>query len=306
MSCGSNTALDALKDKQNELNAKLKEGKDALGDLTSKLDEMKAELDTFKPTLPKVESLQDKINELSGITNPLDVTSKIAELKSKFEGAVPNLEKLLGDLGLNEESLLGKLGIGDVNPEDLINSAKSDVCGLIPNVEASEDGTVKEQPSEPKVPEEPPVAEEPTPVIEKDVYELNRALIGHSYRNTIKWLAAPANAGSIFSGFGSKKKNKIFFEATWPEFWFHLYKAAGETQPHKFTYTREDLTQRQNKLKSKYPKAEWNFDQGAELEVTYNLLKEKYSNQYAGVSDFATAAKEAVARHAAKAAAKEV
>jgi len=306
MSCGSNTALDALKNKQNELNAKLKEGKGALGDLTSKLDEMKAELDTFAPTLPKVESLQDKINELSGIKNPLDVSSKIAELKAKFEGAVPNLENLLGDLGLNEESLLGKLGVGDVSLDDLVNSAKSDVCGLIPNVEAGEDGTVKEQPSEPKVPEEPPVAEEPTPVIEKDVYELNRALIGHSYRNTVKWLAAPANAGDIFSGFGAKKKNQRFFDATWPEFYFHLYKVAGETQPHKFTYTRDDLTKRQDKLKSKYPKAEWNFDQGNEWEVTYNLLKDKFSNQYAGVSDFATAAKEAVARQAAKAAAKEV
>lgn len=295
MSCGSNTALDALKDKQNELNAKLKGGKDALGDIQGKLNEMKAELDAFKPTLPKVDSLQDKINELSGTSNPLDITSKIQEMKDKFGAAVPNLDQILADLQLDQESMIKKLTGG------LPATGKSDICALVPNVEASEDGTVKEQPTEPKVPEEPPAAPEPTPVIEKDLEELNRRLLQQAYSNNLKYIAHRAN--SIFDGFGSRKKNQKFYDSTWEEQWIELHEAAGADYNtyRKNSRTKEELRFAQEKLSSKYPKAKWDFQkEGQILKETYNLVKEANPHLYAQAQDFNTAAAEWFVRRKAK------
>ena len=140
--CGNNSALDALKAKQGELDGLLQGGKDLLGDMEAQLNAMKADLESFKPELPVVESLQDMLSDLTGLTNPLDKAASIAELKEKF-GEALDIDKLLADLGL----------------DDPLSTARPDICALVPNVEASADGTVKEQPTEPKVPEEPPVAE---------------------------------------------------------------------------------------------------------------------------------------------------
>jgi hypothetical protein len=163
MSCGNNQALDDLKAKQAELDDLLAGGKDQLGAMQSKLTAMKADLTSFKPTIPAVESLQTKVNELLGLSNPIDISGKIAELKEKFGASVPSLDSLIADLGIGPDALTSAL-----------DTAKADVCAKIPNVEVKPDGTVKEEPSEPKVPEEPPVAPVATPVIEQDPYEVNQ------------------------------------------------------------------------------------------------------------------------------------
>lgn len=310
MSCGNNKALDDLKAKQAELDGLLAGGKDQLSAMQSKLTAMKADLDTFKPTLPAIESLQSKINELSGTDNPIDVTSKIAELKAKFEGAVPDLDSILGNLGLDEESLVAKLGLpAGTTSDSLITSAKADICALVPNFEVKDDGTVKEEPSEPKVPEEPPVAPEPTPVIVKDVYELNRTLLSQSLRNSVKYIASGSEVGNVFSGFGSKKKNQLFYNSTWEELFVEVIEAAGGDYNtyKKHSRTKEELRLAQKTLSAKYPDATWDFiKKGQICRETYGILVKANPKIYGDALDFTTSCNEYLARQKAILATKEV
>ena len=115
--CGNNSALDALKAKQGELDGLLQGGKDLLGNMEAQLNAMKADLESFKPELPVVESLQDMLSDLTGLTNPLDKAASIAELKEKF-GAALDIDKLLADLGL----------------DDPLSTARPDISALFPNL----------------------------------------------------------------------------------------------------------------------------------------------------------------------------
>ena len=307
--CGSNQALDDLKAKQAELDELLAGGKDQLSAMQSKLTGIKADLESFKPTIPAVESLQSKINELSAIDNPIDVTSKIAELKEKFGSAVPDLDSILGNLGLDEASLVAKLGLpAGTTSDSLIASAKSDICSLVPNMEVKDDGTVKEEPSEPKVPEEPPVAPEPTPVIVKDLEELNRKLLSTAMRNSVKFIASSGKAGSIFSGIGSKKKNQLFYNSTWEELFVEVIEAAGGDYNtyKKHSRTKEELRLAQKTLSSKYPDATWDFiKEGQICSETYSLVKNNNS-RFSQAEDFTTACNQYLVRRKANLATEEV
>jgi len=299
--CGNNKALDDLKAKQGELDDLLAGGKDQLGAMQSKLNDMKADLESFKPELPEIESLQDKISAATGLTNPLDKAKSIAEIKEKFAAGVPTLDSILGNLGLNADFL-------NMTPAELLEQSQAnvDVCALVPNVEASPDGTVKEQPTEPKVPEEPPAAPEPTPVIEKDLEELNRKLLSNSFKNNLKYIASRAN--KIFKGFGSKKKNQKFYDSTWEEQWVELIEAVGgDYNTYRHTgRTLEELREAQKKLSSKYPDAKWDFKkEGQILKETYGLVKDANPHLYADAQDFNTAAAEWFVRRKVKLADKE-
>ena len=308
MSCGNNKALDDLKAKQAELDGLLAGGKDQLAAMQSKLTAMKADLDTFKPTLPAVESLQDKINELAGTTNPIDVTSKIAELKAKFGAAVPELDSILGNLGLDETSLVAKLGLpAGTTSDSLITSAKSDICALVPNMELKDDGTVKEEPSEPKVPEEPPVAPELTAVIVKDLEELNRKLLSQSMRDGRK--SIQSSTKFAFSRFISKKKNKLFYDSTWEELFVEVIEAAGGDYNtyKKHSRTKEELRLAQKTLSAKYPDATWDFiKKGQICRETYGILVKANPKIYGDALDFTTSCNEYLARQKAILATKEV
>ena len=297
--CGNNKALDNLKAKQAELDSLLAGGKDQLSAMESKLNAMKADLESFKPEIPEIESLQDKISKATGLTNPFDKAQSIAEIKEKFGASVPTLEGLLEGLGLNADFL-------NMTPAELLaqveTQAEADICALIPNVEASPDGTVKEQPAEPKVPEEPPVAPEPTPVIEKDLEELNKKLLTNAYRNSLKYMAAGPKAGAIFKGFGSKRKNKKFYDSTWEELWIEVVEAGGgdHNELRKHSRTKEELRLAQKSLSSKYPDANWDFlKEGQICKETYNLVKDANPHLYADAQDFNTACSEYVVRRKA-------
>ena len=94
MSCGNNQALDDLKAKQAELDGLLAGGKDQLGAMQSKLTAMKADLTSFKPTIPAVESLQTKVNELLGLSNPIDISEpKVPEEPPVAPVATPVIEQ---------------------------------------------------------------------------------------------------------------------------------------------------------------------------------------------------------------------
>lgn len=276
--CGNNKALDDLKAKQGELDGLLQGGKDQLAAMESKLNDMKADLNSFLPELPQVDSLQDKLNKLLNTTDPLGLIALEAEIKEKFGSAVPDLDSTIANL-----------------------YSGGDVCSLVPNVEASADGTVKEQPTEPKVPAEPPAAPEPTSVIEKDLEELNKTLLKNAFGNNLDYIASKAN--SIFNGFGSRKKNQKFYDSTWEEQWVELIEAVGgDYDTYRCTSrTLEELRGAQAKLKKKFPDAQWDFQkEGQILKETYDIIKESNPHLYAQAQDFNTAAGQWFARRKAK------
>jgi len=276
--CGNNKALDDLKAKQGELDGLLQGGKDQLSAMEAKLNAMKVDLASYKPKLPQVDSLQDKLNELLNTKDPFQLVKLEAEIKEKFGSAVPDLGDTIANL-----------------------YSGGDVCTLVPNIEASADGTVKEQPTEPKVPEEPPAAPEPTPVIEKDLEELNKKLLRRSFNNNLKYLQS--RAGKIFKGFGSRKKNQKFYDSTWEEQWIELIEAAGgDYNTYRIkSRTKEELRAAQTELKKKFPKSNWDFQkEGQILKETYDLVKEANPHLYANAQDFNTAASEWLTRRKVK------
>ena len=80
MACGNNANLDAIKSKTEELSSLLQAGKDELASMSSKLGELTAELNSFKPTLPEFPNLQKELSALINISDPFGFASKLAEI----------------------------------------------------------------------------------------------------------------------------------------------------------------------------------------------------------------------------------
>jgi hypothetical protein len=278
--CGNNSALDALKAKQGELDGLLQGGKDLLGDMEAQLNAMKADLESFKPELPVVESLQDLLSDLTGLTNPLDKAASIAELKEKF-GAALDIDKLLADLGL----------------DDLLSTERPDICALVPNVEVSADGTVKEQPTEPKVPEEPPVAEEPVAISPSDLEYGNKRVLIRSLKlanGTLKNLIH-LQIGPLI---GSKKKAIEIMSIIYPEFHKSIAESNGTTfdELKYFDYTEAEWQSKKARTLKKYPDAE------PYIGTFVDLVRERFDESLDDgiVTTFDEACTQAVARQQAK------
>ena len=279
--CGNNSALDALKAKQGELDGLLQGGKDLLGDMQAQLNAMKADLESFKPELPVVESLQDLLSDLTGLTNPLDKAASIAELKEKF-GAALDIDKLLADLGL----------------DDLLSTERPDICALVPNVEASADGTVKEQPTEPKVPEEPPVAEVSVELSPSDLEYGNKGALRHALKLANRSLKNLMHL-KIGPLIGSKKKAIEIMSIIYPEFHKFIAESNGTTfdELKFFTYTESEWQSKKGKILQKYPDAE------PYIGTFVDLVREKFDEYSTGlvkVTTFDEACSQAVARQQAK------
>ena len=274
--CGNNKALDDLKAKQGELDGLLQSGKDALGDMEAKLNDMKADLESFKPELPQVDSLQDKLNELLNTTDPLGLIALQAEIKEKFGSAVPDLDSTIANL-----------------------HSGGDVCSLVPNVEASADGTVKEQPTEPKVPEEPPKAEEPVALSPSDLEYGNKRVLQRAlkraagtYKNLINMQIGPR-----FSN--SKKKAIEIMSIIYPEFHKTIAENNGTTfdELKYFDYTEAEWQTKKAKILQKYPDAE-PYTGGTYI----NMVRERFDRYLDDgiVTTFDEACAQAVARQQAK------
>ena len=63
--CGDNVNLDKLKELQGGLDSKLQGGKDQLASLKTDMLSMKAEAESFKPTIPTKESFQQELQDLA-------------------------------------------------------------------------------------------------------------------------------------------------------------------------------------------------------------------------------------------------
>lgn len=287
--CGDNEALNALKAKQGELDSLLAGGKEQLGAMESKLNAMKADLESFKPEIPEVTRFQDELNSLAAMANdPLGFAAKKLDLQKKFGDAIPDMD-----------DVLGKLGLSEFPPK--LPSIK-DICNAAPNVELDAAGKAEEKPEPPKVAAvvpEPPLEKPP---VEIDQVELNKTLIRQAYKNS--WHKLNRRAGRIFNfGWGAKKKNKMFFDSTFEEMMIELIEAGGgdynELKVHP--RTKEELRADQKALSSKYPNAEWDFKkEGQILKETYDLLKGYHTELFGQASDFQTSAAEYNARRKIK------
>ena len=274
--CGKNPSLDALKSKQGELDGLLSGGKNALGDIEAKLNAMKADLTGFLPELPQVDSLQGMLNDLLNLRNPIDILALQAEIVAKFSTAVPDLDGLIGDL------LSG-----------------GDLCSIVPNVEASPDGAVVEQPAEPKVPEEPPVAEEPVELSPSDLEYGNKRVLQRSlkrafgtYKNLINMQIGP-----LFSN--SKKKAIEIMSIIYPEFHKTIAENNGTTfdELKFFDYTEAEWQTKKANILKKYPDAE-PYTGGTYI----NMVRERFDRYLDDgiVTTFDEACAQAVARQQAK------
>ncbi len=281
MSCSENTLLKAVKDKQKELDTLLEQGKDGLASMQSKVDELKADLSSFVPTIPEVPSLQGDLLKLGDITSASGLATKIAELKASMGSAVPDLDNLISGLGL------------DSFPPT-INSA--DICSTLPNVETI-DGVATVVPAESKVPEEEPKKPEPKPVIEPDLEELNKKVLTIAYRaNLIGQVSKKANAISK-----KKKVRQEYFDLTYREGLVELANAGGGNFDDLgyIDYPLAVLRELQSQLEAKH-QVGWDFvSEGQKLEAAYNTTKQLLP-EYAAAEDFATAATQSVARRKKK------
>ncbi len=262
--CGNNKALDALKAKQAELDSLLQGGKDELAAVQAKLDAMAADLASFKPELPKLDSLQDKLNELkTKLDDPFGLVTLQAEIKEKFGDAVGDLDDLISG------ALLG-----------------DDACVKAPNVEAAEDGTVKEQPVEPKVPEEPPKPEEPTPLSDKDIEDANKRTMFAAYKLAYKSLfrQAKTELGGLFN---SKKAGIAIMKFAHPEMYIFVAEVSGTTfdDLKKFDYSLEDLRKYQAAAAKKYPGGEAYFAKFVpEVKAKFIELNTEFPAVYGGTT----------------------
>ena len=292
MSCSENSLLKGIKDKQKELDTLLEQGKDGLAAMSSKLNELKADLESFKPELPNINGLQNELLGLASLTSPAALAAKIAELNGKFGASVPNLSSLVSGLGL--DSFPPSINI-------------SSICDQVPNVEEKPDGTIKEEPKESKPAEEKPP--EPTPEkktapvepIDLDKYELNKDLLNRVYSISKDVLAI--QLGGSKKVFRRKKDNQTIFDFTVPELFAELAEAGGSTfdEYKRYDYTYDDLkTRRTNFLKQKNAEGKWDFTaEGRIFAREWDLAKahaKTYGSPLQFAESFNIAAKQAVDR----------
>ena len=264
MSCSENSLLKGIKDKQAQLDSLLEGGKAQLASMSSKLNELKVDLDSFKPELPNIGGLQKELLGLAALTTPEGLAAKIAELNEKYGANVPNLSALISGLGL--DSFPPSINI-------------SNICDQIPNVEEKPDGTIKEEPEESKPAEEKPP--EPTPEkktapvepIDLDKYELNKDLLKRVYSISKENLGI----GPITRVFSRKKDNQTLYDLTVPELIAELAEAGGSTfDDYKiYDYTYADLQKEREKfLKKKNAEGKWDFaTEGRIFAKEYDLAK---------------------------------
>ena len=283
-SCGNNESLDKLKELQGGLDAKLAGGIGQLDSLKADMNSMKDQAKSFLPEIPDVTSFQGELAKLSSNANdPIAFLKAKTDLQSKFKDSVPDLD-----------SVLGNLGVGEFPPK---TPSIKDICAGAPNVEIDSSGVAKEQPEPPKVADVVPPPPVPKEVYVPDTEEINRALIRHAYTNCrYRWTFL--TDGLFLFG---KKKKQMYYDLTWPEAFIYIYAAGGSDADSlkRFEYTIADLRARQVALKAKHKNAEteaYNFqEQGQDVERVYNALKAKYS-KYANAGPFSQAAVEVVAR----------
>jgi len=278
--CGESTALNSVKDKVKDLKSLLQGGKDQLAAMQSKLDGIKADLKSFLPEIPSIDSLQAELAALESINDPTGLTAKLAELKEKYGDKIPNFDGIISDLGLDS-----------FPPE--INL--SNICSLVPNA-VVKDGVLSVEPNEPKIPEEEPVKEEPAPVVEKLEEEYNRHYMIFLHQLTTNRIAKQAKTISE-----KKKIQQHFLDLTWAEKFIEVASAGGSTfDKLKFvSYTEAQLKEEQKKLLSKYPDITWDFKtEGQIWAKTYAEFKS--SDIGANTGSFSTAATELVAKRLKK------
>ena len=286
--CGDNANLDKLKELQGGLDSKLAGGQAQLDALKADMNSMKAEAESYKPTIPTKDSFQQELKALGEQnTDFLAFEAKKAELKAKYNTAEADFDATIEKLGMNEFPPTQ----ADINT----------ICANAANVVVDAAGNATVEPEPPKVADVVPAAPVKKEVYVPDTEEINKNLLNHAYNNCkVLWAV---KTGGLF--LLRKKKSQMYFDLTWPEAWIHLYASGGSDADSlkRFSYTILDLRARQVTLKAKHKNAKtenYNFqEQGKEIETVYNQLKAKYE-KYSNAGPFSQAAAESVARQKKK------
>ena len=287
--CGNNESLDKLKELQGGLDAKLAAGQAELDALKADMNSMKDQAKSFLPEIPEVTSFQAELAKLAAIaSDPIAFLKAKLDLESKFKDSVPDLN-----------SVLGKLGVDEFPPK---TPSIKDICAAAPNVEIDSSGVAKEQPEPPKVADVVPPPPVPKEVYVPDTEEINRSLLKHAYSNCKHRWAFLTDLLFVFG----KKKKQMYYDLTWPEAFIHIITSGGDDADamNRFPYTVADLRARQVALKAKHKNSEteaYNFqEQGKKIEEIYNGLKTRYPDLYANAGPFSQAAAESVVRQKKK------
>tara|TARA_Y100000389_G_C17423046_1_gene497889 strand:- start:706 stop:1593 length:888 start_codon:yes stop_codon:yes gene_type:complete len=289
--CGDNESLDKLKELQGGLDSKLAGGQAQLDALKADMNSMKDQAKSFLPEIPEVTSFQAELAKLAAIAeDPIAFLKAKLDLESKFKDSVPDLN-----------SVLGKLGVDEFPPK---TPSIKDICAAAPNVEIDSSGVAKEQPEPPKVADVVPPPPVPKEVYVPDVEAINKELLNFAYRMT-KGRIWNVDIYLFFT-FRKKKTEQEYFDLTWPEMNIYLFETAGEDvdKLKRFNYTVADLRSRQVALKQKRPKNDrtdaYDFQSyGPLFEENYNKYKAEYSS-YSNAGSFAQACTESVARYKKK------
>ena len=104
--CGINAALDEAKAGIDKLKEKIGQGLNGIGDIGSIADTIKNKLaEVNVPQLPSI-NLKEELIKLPSLS-PDEYAAKVAELKSKFGTAVPDLDAIIAKIpkpvGLNAQ-----------------------------------------------------------------------------------------------------------------------------------------------------------------------------------------------------------
>lgn len=101
--CGQEVNIEDLKTKTAELQT-LMSDPEVLSSMESKIAEMNEKLNSFKPEIPEVPSLQEALSELNAELSSPEFAAKLKKIKSDFGEAVDDLPEILNKVNpkLNE------------------------------------------------------------------------------------------------------------------------------------------------------------------------------------------------------------
>lgn len=106
--CGQEVNIEEIKGKAAELQS-LMSDPEVLASIESKVAEMNEKLNSFKPEIPEVPSLQEALSELNAELSSAEFAEKLKKVKSDFGEAVDDLPEILNKINPRLNGLLNEL-----------------------------------------------------------------------------------------------------------------------------------------------------------------------------------------------------
>jgi hypothetical protein len=106
--CGQEVNIEEIKDKTAELQS-LMSDPEVLASIESKVAEMNEKLNSFKPEIPEVPSLQEALSELNAELSSPEFAAKLKKIKSDFGEVVDDLPEILNRVNPKLNEFLNEL-----------------------------------------------------------------------------------------------------------------------------------------------------------------------------------------------------